>query len=144
MKAPLNPNTAAHAHETLEHLVDKIAFARLCEKFDFDYVLLEQGNADLVMVRCCGRQIDITTGEVERSTRNLLRNIERNQSQGAKGTLILCQSFAVMGSVARKLAKSLTLSQATQVGVTNLAALQLLQPRLPNNPSTPTEMDTHT
>ena len=128
MKASIDFRAARHAHETPEHLADKIVLAQLFEKFDFDYVLLEHDHADVIGVRCCGGIPQTTACELERSTRNLLRNLERNARQGAAGTVVVCEDYAILAAVARKLARSLPLALGPRVGLTNLTTLKLLHP----------------
>ena len=133
MRTPINPKDAIHAHETPQHLSEKIMAGTMFQKFAFDYVLFEHAHADFIGVRCRAPKNEIIAGEVERSTRNLLRNLERNNRQGAAGSIVICPNFAVMAAVARKLARSLPPALFEQVGLTNLTTLQLLTPDFKNS-----------
>jgi hypothetical protein len=73
MRAPIDFETAPHAHETSVHLADKIGLALLFEKFDFDYVLLEHGHSDVIGVRCCGAIPEVTASDQQQKPSTIER-----------------------------------------------------------------------
>lgn len=82
----------------------------------FDIAICEYHNCDLVAKRRIGSYEYVLAIEFERTVRNILRNIRRNQRGGCDHQLIVCMASLAVGTVERLLERNLT-SQERQ-GIT--------------------------
>jgi hypothetical protein len=115
-----------HGHETEEHWTLKAETLRMLKGLGFAFVLCEKGNSDLVASRTSINEI--TAVEIERSVRNLLRNIRRNFASGCKNILIVSPNFKVTGEIARKLDRELPSDLRERVGILTASALRIITP----------------
>src|SRR5882672_2870469 len=89
-------------------------------------VLYEHGRCDVVVVSPCSAAI-LGVG-IERSDRNVLKNLSRNFGQGCDHVLIVCPDFKTLREVARKLARALPPELWAKPALVTISALRLIQP----------------
>ncbi len=118
--------TFSRGHETPEHRVLKPEVAALLRDMGFDPVLCEHEHCDVVAVRSNGK--GVLGVEIERSKRNLLRNLTRNFARGCDDVLVVCPNFASAAEASRALARHLPACQQGKVALATISALRLLQP----------------
>ena len=96
---------------------------------DFDVVLCEYRNADVVGFRRIDGEFMVVTMEFERTVRNVLRNIRRNLANGSNWVLEVCMSPSLKASVNRLVEKRLTPCEREKVRVVsrNELSTQLLR-----------------
>lgn len=122
-------STNNRGHETGEHRALKAAAAGWLEAAGFDPVLIEHGGCDVVAVR---RDGEVLAVEVERSKRNLLRNLERNFAQGGRSVWVITPDFASAAEVARAVSRHVPAAQQGRIALATSSILQLLRPSLPH------------
>ena len=116
--------------KTLEHDTIQSEAINLLHRWGYGAVLPEHRLCDVVAVPPYGAAI--LGLEVERSARNVLRNLSRNFEQGCECVLIVCPDFKSLGEVARKLSRALPPDLWVRTGLATVSALHLIQPlRLP-------------
>ena len=108
-------------HDTLQN--EAVNFAR---RWGHGAVLSEHHDCDVVAVPPWGASI--LGIEIERSGRNVLRNLSRNFSQGCDHVLIVCPDFKTLGEVARKLSRALPPQFWAKTALVTASALRLIQP----------------
>ena len=128
----MNTNSKANrfqrGHESDEHRSLKPAVISVLEQLGFEIALCEHRYCDVVAVKLADKSSFVLAVEIERSVRNLLRNLDRDFTKGrADAVLVVSPNFETMAAIARKLARTLTEPQRARVGLANLAALRILQ-----------------
>jgi hypothetical protein len=113
-------------HETDEHRALKGEVLQFLRQWGYGTVLCEHQNCDVVAVQ--PHKASILGVEVERSNRNVLKNLSRNFSQGCEHVLIVCPDFHALGQVARKLARDLSPEFGARTALATISALRLLRP----------------
>lgn len=111
--------------KTLDHDICQNEITDLAHRLGCG-VVREHNHCDAVVVPPYGA--GIIAVEVERSARNVLRNISRNYAQGCERVLIVCPDFKTLGEVARKLSRHLPTEFSDRTAMVTLSALRLIQP----------------
>ncbi len=94
-------------------------------KAPFDWVVYEEGGADLV----ASRPKYLLAAEVQQTGRNILHDIERDFSKGANDVLVVCPTMAAVREVSAKLNKYLENRFQGRVGIISVNALRMLFPQ---------------
>jgi hypothetical protein len=130
-------------HETPEHRTDKCEVLHLLRSLGHGIVLCEQEYCDVVAIQ--PRSAAVLGVEIERTSRNVLKNLSRNFARGCSNVLIVCPDFKILGEISRKLARALPQEFWTRTALTTMSALRLMQP-LPFSslePRNPTQKGDH-
>jgi hypothetical protein len=91
-------------HETAEHRTSKLEIIASLRGCGYDPVICEHEYCDIVAVRTVNSARQTLAVEMERSPRNVLRNIERNFAHGCDVVLIVCPDVRILTEVTRKIA----------------------------------------
>jgi hypothetical protein len=105
----------------------KLEVTSILSHLGFENVLLEHRHCDVVCSWPLGNHVHCT--EIERSEKNVLRNLSRNFSQGCATCLIVCPDFESVQKVARKVAHSLSAEFQDRTAIATIAALRQLSRR---------------
>src|SRR5690348_10236409 len=119
----LNQN---RGHETAEHRGLKCEVLNFLRNLGYGTVLYEHQCCDVVAVQ--PRSATILGVEIERSDRNVLKNLSRDFTYGCAQVLIVCPDFKILGAVARKLSRALPPELWIRTGLATISALRLTQP----------------
>jgi hypothetical protein len=112
-------------NECEDHLALKRMAGDFMVRCGFDTVLYEHLCCDVVGSKSIGSSRRTVGTEIERSSRNLLRNLNRDFAQGCDFVLIVCPTFQSIGEISRKLARELPLPLHPKVGIANPTMLQI-------------------
>jgi len=113
-------------HESDEHLTMKVGVIRGLRRVGYDIILGEHHCSDALAIKLGGEWPSTVAVEIERSPRNLLRNIKRDFAHGAEAILIVCPDAATLAAVARKIARHV--SDPSCIAFATPLTLRLLQP----------------
>ena len=116
-------------HETQEHRALKAETIQFLKRWGYTFVLCEHQNSDVIAIRPHSNAI--LGAEIERSVRNLLKNVSRDFSLGCTHLLIVCPDFKITGQIARKLDRELSSELREKVGLITTSALRMLDPGQP-------------
>lgn len=116
----------AHGHEKQEHQALKAEVTQWHKGIGFDFVLCEKGNSDVIAKRSGNHPLIAV--EIERSVRNVRRNICRDISQGCAYVLIICPDFKTAGEIARKIDRELSPALRERVGIMTKSVLRMTAP----------------
>jgi|SRR5579859_3414318 len=122
-------------HETPEHRTDKCEVHRFLRSLGHGIVLCEQQDCDVVAIR--PQSAAILGVEIERTSRNVLKNLSRDFARGCSNVLIVCPDFKILGEVSRKLARALPHEFWARTALTTMSALRLMQPLAFSSPEPP-------
>ena len=115
-----------HGRESEEHRALKAEALQCLKNLGFGFVLCERQNCDLLGAR---KNTDaVLAVEIERSSRNLRRNIYRDLASGCAQIVIVCPNFKVTAEIARKLDRELSPGLREKVGVITASALRMIAP----------------
>jgi len=121
-------------NETRNHVETKTASGECLRQFGADSVLCEHNGGDVVARRTSPPGTLVI--EIERSKRNVLRNVTRDFEQGATAVLVECPDFATAAEVARALDRSLPRELRENTGLMTSATLRVLKSFFPQVTST--------
>ena len=113
-------------HESDEHLTMKVGVIRGLRRVGYDIILGEHHCSDALAIKLGGEWPSTVAVEIERSPRNLLRNIKRDLAHGAEAVLIVCPDAATLAAAARTVFHHIT--SPLPIAFATPLTLQLLQP----------------
>jgi hypothetical protein len=122
----MKPLNTYHGYETDEHRALKREVLQFLWHWGYGAVLCEHQNCDVVAVQ--PHSASILGVEIERSNRNVLKNLSRDFSRGCEHVLIVCPDFKTLGEVARKLSRALPPEFSAKTALVTISALRLIRP----------------
>lgn len=96
-----------YKNETYEHRAIKQYVGRWMEAC-VDFVLYEHLGCDVVGITRIGNKLVKLGAEIERSERNVIRNLMRNFDRGADVIVVVCPNSKILKRVSRKVARELS------------------------------------
>jgi len=126
MNSVLNKSSVQRGHESDEHRGDKVEVMRVFGQAGFGITRGEHYYCDVLAFKLGRKWPSAVAVEIERSPRNLLRNIKRDFAHGAEAILIVCPDAATLAAVARKIARHV--SDPSCIAFATPLTLRLLQP----------------
>ena len=116
-------------NETSEHRELKPELRQFLHSLGFGMVLCEHQFCDVVAIHPSGASI--LAAEIERSSRNVLRNLSRDLSQGCDGVIVVCPDARTLSQVARAIANKASPEIQNRTGLLTITSLRLLRFRTP-------------
>lgn len=122
----MKPLNYRRGNETEDHLSLKREVMAFLLAQGHDLTLCEHRQCDIVALRSGSGVVCI---EIERSERNVLKNVLRDFSSGAAAVVIICPNLKIISAVARRLSRSLPQEFWKRTAVATISTLRLFLPR---------------
>lgn len=137
----INMTNGQRGHETVEHRVLKRETITILRSCGYTLTLPEYICCDIVASRRPGKHQHVLAVEIERSRRNVLRNLNRNFAQGCDAVLIVCPDARslkeVVATVVRHELNPSRIAFATPLTLRLLQPLPLSEPNLSEEQENP-------